>query len=177
MENKQFLDNKTFKNIEIAAGCGNFGKLYYDKCYLTDKDTNLEKICKVRGLTCEVDLFCDANNLPWSDNRFERIIICNPFGFGFNEDESATLLLDELVRVSKQNKAKIILFCSKNNKYCNPERVKKRVNTYLNSKSPLQIIVEIQDLDTQKEYPNYTFYTSDGKQTLPHFKITLYVSK
>ena len=109
MERVEFKDDKTYKNVEIGAGCGNFGKQYYSKCYLTDKDTSLKTICA----KCLIDLFCDAHSLRWKENRFEKIILCNPYGYGFKDEEEANTLFAELHRVAVNN-AEIIIILQRN---------------------------------------------------------------
>src|SRR5262249_23043229 len=121
-----FKDDKAYKNIELGAGCGNFGIIFYPNCYLTDRDTTLMDSCE----RCFIDYFCDAHNLPWASDRFDKIIMCNPYGYGFKDEDKSYGLLDELIRVSKDG-CEIIIICNHTNLCCAPKRVKKRIDNYL----------------------------------------------
>jgi hypothetical protein len=165
-----FIDDKTYLNIELGAGCGTFGSTYFSKCYLTDLDEGLRNSCS----SCSIDWFCDAHKLPWSSDRFQKIILCNPYGFGFDSEESAAELLTELGRVSK-NGSEIIIIGHKANKYCAPERVSKRISNFTNPNFSFDI--EIEELDTIVHYKSYIFRTMDGQQTWPNKKIKINVTK
>ena len=65
MERQTFTDDKSFTNLEIGVGCGNFGRIYYSKCYLADCDLELKKICD----ECHIDWFCDAHKLTWKNDQ------------------------------------------------------------------------------------------------------------
>jgi len=164
----RFIDNKAYINLELGAGCGNFGATYHPKCYLTDVDQTLKTTCSV----CHVHWFCDARELPWSDNRFDKVILCNPYGFGFNDEEESQILLNEIVRVSK-NGSQIIIVGSGVNRYCAPERVKKRVNNC----SAARFKFYEEDIDCAKEYKGFIFRMVDGTPTIPTKRMVIDVVK
>ena len=171
MNQKTFPNDDSFTHLEIGAGCGNFGKNFYPKCYLTDKDENLEGVCAV----CYIDWFCDAHELPWGNNRFDKIIICNPYGYGFHDDEGTALLLKELLRALKGKGSEIIMLCNVRNKYCNPKRVETRVKTFLEYNESPYLRVVCQDIVANVEYPNHVFQLTIGGIAIPSSKITIHV--
>lgn len=164
-------------NIELGAGCGDFGKLYFPECYLTDKDTELIEDClKVLGFPCRIDCFCDANNLPFPENSFDRVIMCNPYGYGFRELDEVEILLNELVRILK-NDSSIIIIGHEKNPFCAPKRVKSRIKD-ISLQTNADIRFSVEDIDSEKEYPGYNFRLIEEKRkTVPNKRITLYVRK
>jgi ubiquinone/menaquinone biosynthesis C-methylase UbiE len=171
MQQKTFVDDKTFSNLEIGAGCGNFGKIYYPLCYLIDSDEELRSICEI----CYIDLFCDVNKLIWKNDRFDKIIMCNPDGYGFRDDEMTDKLMKELLRVLKGKGSKIIIICGKISSFCNPKRVTKRIATFLEKNKSVNLIVECQEINAAIEYNNYIFKQTLGDQTFPSSKIIIHV--
>ena len=171
MLSKTFVDDKSFSNLEIGAGCGNFGKVFYPKCYLTDLDEELQKNCKV----CYIDWFCDAHNLTWKNDRFDKVIMCNPHGYGFRDDEMTERLLNELLRVLKGKDSEIIIICGRRSSYCAPDRVQKRISSFLSKNSSISLRVEHQEIDASILYKDYIFKETLGDQTMPSSKITIHV--
>ena len=173
MEEETFTDDKTYLNVELGAGCGNFGKLYYEKCYLTDNDLELKSTCT----TCYIDVFCSAYDLKWADDRFDKIIMCNPQGYGFKDNEMTHKLMTELLRVLNKEGGEIIIICGNISTYCNPRRVRTRVNTFLeNNKNSYKLTYNHQKIDPQVEYPNYIFRKKTlGEITVPTNRITINV--
>ena len=163
-----YPDNKSFLNLELGAGCGNFGATFHPQCYLTDNDQSLITSCA----SCQVHWFCDAHSLPWSDDRFDKVIMCNPYGFGFNDENKSQELLNEIIRVSK-NGSQIVIIGHKSNKYCAPERVKKRIE----SVKDVQLTFTDEVIDSGTEYAGYSFRTLSGEVTVPTNRITIDVTK
>ncbi len=156
-----------FKNIELGAGCGNFGKLFFSPCCLTDKN-------KVLRIACHLDCFCDAYELPFTKNTFRTAIICNPYGYGFSTREEAEILLNELTRVLTDD-SRIIIIGSSRNKYCTSKRIEKRIHQI--SLQGINIRFAVKDIDSAFPYMDYPFLTTDGRKTNPNKEITLYVRK
>lgn len=171
MKIQTFIDDKSFSNLEIGSGCGNFGQIFHPKCYLTDYDLELEKICG----ECHIDWFCSAYELTWKNDRFDSIIMCNPYKYGFHKDEDAEKLMLEILRVLKKNKGKIIMLCHHTNKYCNPHKVKKQIDLLLAKYESLNLKVESTLIDSRTEYEGYIFKRIDGGQTFPNYKIIIHV--
>jgi len=159
-------------NIELGAGCGDFGKRYYLECCLTDNDIGLRDLC----LPCRIDCFCDANSLPFSENSFDRIIICNPYNYGFRELNEAKLLLNELVRILKDDSS-IIIIGHESNKFCTPKQVRKRIGE-ISSHINADIRFSAENIDAKRLYHGYRFLTVGGKrETVPNRRMTLDVRK
>jgi ubiquinone/menaquinone biosynthesis C-methylase UbiE len=135
---------------------------------MTDLDRSLETTCT----KCHVDWFCDAHSLPWSDDRFDKVIMCNPYGFGFNDEDQSQILLKEIIRVSK-NGSQIIIIGHRANKYCAPERVKKRIAGV----KDVKLKFREESIDSSIEYVGYAFKTLSGEITIPTNRITIDVAK
>lgn len=163
----KLIDNKSVRNLEIGAGCGNFGKLYYPECYLTDSDKSLKKSCKI----CYIDWFCEAHKLVWGEKRFDKIIMCNPYGYGFRDAEDTEALMNELLRVLIGN-GQIIIIGATANPYCAPERLKKRVSKYA-TEHGLNLKVEVREINSSALYPNYEFKNMLGKKIEPSNQIII----
>lgn len=159
-------------NIELGAGCGDFGAQFYPDCFLTDimSITELKKQCK----TCSVTISCDAHSIPSNSDRFMMIIICNPYGYGFNNPKQSTELLDELYRVSKDG-AEVLILTTLNNKYSAPQRIETRVKDYNNQNNSSRFTYNYVPIICATKYPGYTFYTKEdaSKQTFPNHQISL----
>lgn len=163
-----FIDNKAIRNLEIGAGCGNFGKLYYAECYLTDSDITLKKSCKI----CYIDWFCDAHHLVWGEKRFDKIIICNPFGYGFRDEEDTETLMNELLRVLIGKGGQIIIIGATANPYCAPKRLKKYLSKYA-EKRGLKLNVGMETINASILYPDYAFRDTLGTTINPSNKIII----
>jgi SAM-dependent methyltransferase len=159
-------------NIELGAGCGDFGKLYYPECCLTDRDIGLRDLC----LPCRIDCFCDADSLPFSENSFDKIIICNPYHYGFKELDEAQLLLNELIRILK-NDSSIIIIGHESNPFCAPKRVEKRIGEIsLHIKADIRFSME--HIDAKELYAGYRFlWVEEKRETVPNRRMILNVRK
>lgn len=157
-------------HIEVGAGCGNFGKLFFPKCYLTDFDENLKKDCE----NCEIDFFCKAEDLPFTENRFDLLILCNPYEYGFGSQEKADILFAEFTRVLK-DQAKIMILSAHINKWGDPERIKK----YLKKSDFKEMIFVSEEgsIDAKSLYKDYKFFTTEFGETKPNRQIILDVRK
>ena len=122
-----FPDDSKVQNIELGAGCGDFGKQFYSLCYLTDIPKSTDK-CPCNY----IDHYCKATDLPWDADRFEMVIMCNPFGYGFMTKDSTEALLNSVFRVLKAN-GKVLIISSNANQWCNTERIEERFTDYNNT--------------------------------------------
>lgn len=163
--------NPNVINIELGAGCGDFGAQFYSECFLTDNMpvTELKKQCK----RCSVTICCDAHAIPSSEDRFMIVIMCNPYGYGFNSPEQSTILLNELYRVAKDG-AEVLILTTVNNKYSAPGRVETRIKNYNNQNNYIRFTYKCEAIDCEVKYPKYTFYNTDAsKKTFPNHQILL----
>jgi hypothetical protein len=169
---KEFTDKSNILHIELGAGCGNFGQKYHPQCFLTEHktETELKNICKDFYVTI---FSCDAYNIPCSDNRFRKIIMCNPYGYGFQDVEYGLPLLQELARVLSNN-GTVIVLSTHTNSYAMPERVSKRVNEFNAENNSVQFNCQMQEIDCNIEYPNHKFFHVNGlSETSPSNQIIL----
>jgi len=164
-------------NIELGAGCGDFVKLYFPECCLTDNDIGLRESCqKELDVSCSADCFCDAGSLPFSENSFARVIICNPYKYGFKKPDQAEILLNELIRILKKDSL-IIIIGHEKNPYCAPQRVEKRIGE-ISLLTKADISFSVEDIDAEEFYPGYSFRRIEGKRkTVPNRRMTLNVRK
>lgn len=163
-------DDVSKKNLEIGSGCGGFGMKFYPNCYLTDiAHEFLDKT------DCEwiIDVSCSANNLPWSDNRFEKIIIANPYRFGFSSAEEATELLKELSRVIRDG-GEIIVIGSHSNKYV------AKIDYLLNKKvtiADVKLQCKTEIIEPSLVYNDHVFRNTNNDIVIPNLRFTIHVSK
>ena len=171
---KEFNDNPHIVNIELGAGCGNFGQKYHPECFLTEKRTisELKRVCNDFFVTV---FSCDAHNIPCGDSRFNHIIMCNPNGYGFNDNENGILLLTELSRILI-NQGNVTILGTLNNPFTN--RIEKRVNEFNAQNLFVRFDCSINEINSQTDYPNHTFFYTDGvKSMLPKHKTCLICHK
>lgn len=160
------------ENIEIGAGCGNFGSVFFPVCLLTDSDTEIGERCPDHS----IDLFCSAAQIPVADSAFKLTILCNPWRYGFNDVNEGLVILAEMVRILG-NSGRIIIIGSLANKYCAPRKVEKVVSAADSQiKAKLSLTVTLIE-NSKNEYPDYVFRTTDGDETFPTVRIEINVAK
>jgi hypothetical protein len=169
-------DDHSFQNLELGAQCGNFGELYFPKCFLTEYDEFYFAQCD----PCFLHFFCDAYDLSrWDEDRFLTIIMCNPFGYGFEADlDKTALLLLELSRVLKSN-GEIFVLGHERNKYCTPSRVKKNIENFNSKQANIHLtLLREEEIDSKNAYPDYKFFKTGGQEeTEPNRRMVIKVSK
>jgi len=148
-------DDKSFTNLELGAGCGNFGTQFHPKCYLTDGcDNKLQDRCKNNS----IHWFCKANELPWGSDRFNSVIICNPYLYGFKDYDHSVPLFTEILRVLKKQ-GTIIIIGTKNNKFCPETRIVKTANKALETLNSFTYEFASEEFVAGTEYAGYEFKT------------------
>ncbi len=101
--------------------------------------------------------------------------MCNPYGYGFDDNEKAECLLRELARVLVDD-SQIIIVGSHRNSYCIPEIVKKRVDDF--SMDGVNMSYTMKDFDSTSPYWEHHFWTVGRKfRAKPTKEMTLYVKK
>jgi len=174
MTTNKYPDEPDVLNIELGAGCNNFGKIFYPECYLTDKE-------RFQCPIGYIDYYCDAYALPWTDNRFHKIILCNPHGYGFDPiDEQADKLMQELCRVIVSN-GEIIVIGHSRNLYCNPDTIRlcaaeyelKFPNFKITAHTPIEGVNEV-----AQKFKDHKFYqTNSPFPTRPNHLTIIKVEK
>lgn len=153
-------------HIEVGSGSGRFGDKFFADCFLTDADNKFLNF---------IDVLCPANQLPWEADRFSKIILCNPFNYGFIDSNEGKILLEEFCRVAKDS-GEIIIIGRHSNPYCTEKQILRSIQK-----------VTLYELDFQVDYNNETqiknsylshvFRKCDGEPTEPTRQFTLRVKK
>jgi hypothetical protein len=165
------VDDPSILNIELGAKCGNFGKLFFPACYLSDKDEEAVADCGQAYL----DLYCDAYVLPWPENRFSKIIMCNPYGYGFGDKDTSSRILEEFGRVLS-NGGEVIIIANRINKWGAADKIKKMLASFVSTNGSFWQI-RSGSIDCAIEYPEYTFKLTSGGVAFPNERTVLYVTK
>lgn len=175
MQEKNLIENTqdlSYTNIEFGAGCGNFGQIYFSKCYITDKED---------GSSCPtkyIDFVCDIKQpLPWVE-RFATVIMCNPYRYGFSDEEDGFHLLVALQKILTKDGC-ILVLGNDSNTSCKQSKIKNRVEEYNNKSISSKIEVVCEKIDASTTYPDYVFFSTGGKTktTVTQKTILRYVSK
>ena len=156
-----------FQSIELGAGESEFGRKFYPKCLETDSDLSL------LNTNC-IDVITDAHKICVDDGSFDRVILCNPFPYGFVREEGL-VLLREIVRILK-SKGQVILIASSRNPTCQPQRIKQIANT-LELETDVKIQMQVSAFGLQPQYSEQKFYQLDGTETKPNTEIILQIQK
>lgn len=171
---KEIHDNPKILNLELGAGCGNFGQKYYPKCFISDKfnPQELKATCSAHYVT----LSFEAHTIPAPDNRFAKIIMCNPYGYGFKDDDEGTILFEELYRVLKKD-GKIIILGTKYNSFSKGDKVKRCLKYFDKIKGKQTFTLNEKVINASIDYKEHTFRSSDGKEINPTYQIELLCHK
>jgi hypothetical protein len=169
MECRNKKINPAFMNMEIGAGCGDFGQQFFPDCIVTD-------IRKPSQRECSILCIFNAEEMPyhWTDNRFNNIIMCNPYYYGFDDPNYFSQdFLNELFRIVSNN-GNIIIFGNDSNPYCNTPNISDSVRIFnINS---IRILHSIADYRPE-DYNDHNFYKSIGGETYVTKIHTLQVQK
>ena len=168
-------DDDSFSNIELGAGCGNFGEQFHPKCYLTEEDINVGARCGNAG---HIHFYCSAYATGCAENRFDTVIMSNPHGYGFNDVSNAERLIEELYRILRTGAiGKIIIVCNDTNRFCSPDRVIKRLNDdlgFVHIRRPIMV----ENINPAVDYPGFEFRQTNGiLPAFPNKRITIDVIK
>ncbi len=166
-----FVNDSSVLHIELGARCGDFGKQFYSPCFLTDKDPEAVSSCERH----QIDVYCDAYDIPWPDNRFTKVIMCNPYKYGFKDKEPAEALLNELGRVVMDG-GHVMVIASSTNRWGASDLIRTRVEDFVPANG-VSFQIEGETIDSREEYPNYQFQQTSGGQAFPNERTVLYVSK
>ena len=75
-------------NVEVGAGTTEFGRKFFPPCVLTDVDEELVQRHGFQGNRV-IDIVCAAEALAFRTQEFERVIVCNPWRYGFRREEDS----------------------------------------------------------------------------------------
>ncbi|WP_173968517.1 hypothetical protein [Flavobacterium collinsii] len=178
---ENFPHDMEVTNIEFGAGRNNFGKREYPNCFVTDlsypkdiksyfKDYH-EDITDYHYL----DNLCDFYNTNFQ-RKFENIILCNPFNYGFKGLGDAKKIFDRAGDILVDN-GQIHIIGKSKNPWCKKESFNNFIkNTIPVFQSKYKFELEsFENLDTNHQInKNYKFYTSELKiETVPDERLTI----
>ncbi|MDF3821720.1 hypothetical protein P3G55_17580 [Leptospira sp. 96542] len=149
-------------NLELGAGCGKFGKIFFNPCILTDNDQKIQSYCS----ESEIDVFCEAEHTPFDPKQFKLILICNPYNYGFLNLDQSILLMTEINRILK-NRGKIIVITHESNIYANYDAISTRVPVFQRILG-IKLNVYSKEYDP-KDFPGHKFYICKNvRETKPN---------
>lgn len=158
------------RNIEIGAGCGEFGSQFYSECFLTDLKTK-SKDC----LGSQAPLYFTADATKISDfvpaNRFELIICCNPFQYGFKTPVEAFTILEQFNKILIAEKGIVRLIGrDKQNPNFNVGKIERFIKEFNEEHNTKFKITTKSDISA---YGNFIFTDHAGVQVHPNTEIII----
>ncbi len=176
-----FPNDLKITNIEFGAGKNNFGKIEYPKCYVTDL-TYPESILHFKNYVdyknedCHyLDDICDFYEHKF-ERKFKNVILCNPYGYGFDKLGSAKKFFNRAGDILIHN-GKIQIIGRDNNKFCKKESLdnflKNEIEIY-KSKYDFELesfeVLDVNHLINKQ----YTFYQRKlMEKTIPNEKLVI----
>lgn len=168
-------------NIEFGVSKSHFGKKEFPLCYLTDKQyPNLPHFKSVDNYddeTCHyLDGTCDFLNDDLNGRTFDRLIFCNPFGYGFNGREYSKEFLNRAGTLLNDD-GEIFFIGNRCNGWVKYDNVNKYLN-YLIEKEELNYRLELSELTeltpAHNYVTNYVYNLCDiSKETTPNQMFTI----
>lgn len=159
-------DDLTILHVEVGAGSGKFGEKFHKECYLTEIDSRHKK---------HVHYICSAMDLPWTDARFDLVIACNPFEYGFASLEAGKALLAEFLRVLRPP-GRVLIIGHEQNPWCDIDQIQSTVQHFIESQG-IKIQLQAEVISPGKEYPGHTFQTCGvaARPTFPNRRYTILI--
>lgn len=146
-------------SLELGAGRNPVGPLHFSPCVASD-----------RRLISGLHVVCLAHKLSFHDGSFDRVVMCNPFKYGFKLGRKAESLLEELFRVLRPT-GHIVVIGGSSNPYCDPRRIRYIAARFSTTHRPL--VVEDQRIDARAVFPGHRFERTDGTETRPNWRTTI----
>jgi len=156
---KVFDDFPAVLHIELGAGCGNFGLVYFPDCFLSDAESNnfLRSVCP--SPTTFIDkLQCSAHEIPCQESRFEKVVMANPFNYGFFNSTQSEILFYELFRVLKPG-GEAIVIANKSNPWGAYGSIADQLVRCTNGNELFSI--QYTTIDQDIDFPGYLFLNSN----------------
>jgi len=119
-------------NIEFGAGLGRFGKIEFPNCFLTDShDYNVLHVTEVSPGECchHLDGILNYYNFNFEKRKFNRLVFCNPYEFGFrgkNETLKFLQRAEEILNVEGE----IFILGNHNNPWTKRTSLLKNIEIY-----------------------------------------------
>ncbi|MDQ5930359.1 MAG: hypothetical protein QG594_2147 [Bacteroidota bacterium] len=167
----EFPNDTNVHNIEFGAGKNNFGKREYPNCFLTDLEfpdfvLHFKQDIDYSNSDCHyLDGICDFYDYNFN-RKFENIILCNPFGYGYKGLGDAKFFFNRAGDILTQN-GKIHIVGKSNNDWCKKDSFDKFIKNEIEVfKSKYDFELETYELlDSNHEINiKYKFYQTGLKR-------------
>lgn len=166
-----FPNDPNVSNLEIGAGKGFFGKKFYPNCYLIDDNKeiglNYSHFLSLPDYSnnlnkCHfLDYFCDFNQTGFKGKKFNNIVICNPYGYGFKSVNYAIEFLSNVDQILI-NKGKLTVLSNSRNVWGAYRRVSKYLEQTISEISSNFVLSEKNSIDEEHKYRVDMDYFSSG---------------
>lgn len=176
-----YPNNNQIKNIEFGASKSYFGKKEFPYCYLTSLEyPNLPHFKTLDNYDEEdchyLDGTCDFLNDDLNGRTFDKLIFCNPFGYGFKGREYAKEFLNKAGSLLNEN-GEIFFIGSRANIWIKYHNVNRYFN-HLKNNDELKYELELSELteltSTHNYIVNYVYNLCDiSKTTIPNEMFTI----
>lgn len=169
-------------NIEFGAGKGYFGKKEFPSCYTTDKKTPSVDHFILHPLNYDtidchyIDFDCDFFEHNFNNRKFNNIILCNPYGFGYYGYLGAQKFFNRAGEILNDN-GKIIVLCTHSNKFAKKDALEDYLSLEDSDfKSNYEFMLE-EFVNLDANHPinqGYKFHQSClNKKTIPNQKLVI----
>jgi hypothetical protein len=134
IKHNEYNEHDKIVNIEFGSGKNYFGKREYPECYLTDINVPsvmhfMDVFPDYLNADCHfIDFTCNFYSHNFNGRLFEKIILCNPYDFGYNGLLEGKFFFDRAGDLLEHN-GQLIIICSKSNPFAS----KKKLDLYLRS--------------------------------------------
>jgi hypothetical protein len=172
--------NDPVNSIEFGAGKNHYGKKEYPNCYLTDLSMpDLLHFTQYVNYEIEDCHYLDANCDFYEYNfevKFENIILCNPFNYGYYGLGSAKRFFDRAAELLSEE-GRIHILGSSSNKWCCKDSLDEYLKNDIEIFKPNHtfIMVEHEILTRQHQInTTYNFYRTELKdRTIPNERLVI----
>lgn len=168
-------------NIEFGSGKGYFGKREYPECYLTDQKIPdlqhfMECLPDYHNSDCHyIDFACDFYHHNFNGRLFQKIVLCNPYEFGYIGLSEAKIFFNRAGDLLDNNGQ--IIICSKSNPFVKKRKLVDYLGCNISSfQSKYKFIMqEFEEMnETHRIRQDYRFkYSCLIKDATPDQKITI----
>jgi ubiquinone/menaquinone biosynthesis C-methylase UbiE len=159
------------KTIELGAGCGDFANTFYPSSFLTDlKQPNINCKAAKNSYFFIADATQISQYVP--NHRFTQIICCNPYNYGFKNEDDAFSILTEF-NLILEPKCGIVRIIGRRgvNPFFNIPKIDRFIKLYNDEHKTGFKINDQKDLTDQ--YPSFKFTDAVGNEVYPNYEIIL----
>lgn len=149
IHHENFPNDDDVRHIEFGASKSCFGKIEFPYCYLTDREIptipHFTTFADYVNENCHyLDGLCDFFSDNLNGRTFDKLIFCNPYGYGFNGREYSKEFLNKAGSLLNDNGEIFFLGNSRNGwvKYKNVDKYLK----FLTEEEALEHNLELSEL-------------------------------